>query len=121
MRDQVVPQLVKNLHPVDQRAVLLLTKRLIASLGDEIESIKLFSSGRPGERGGEDVELLVLTRNALPQVDDIILDAIADVTVDTGVCLMARTFSLPEFNEFQARDYPIRQQISRTAVPIFQA
>lgn len=106
---------------MEQKAVLAFTELAVTKQGAHISSISLYGTGQRTSRGYEDIEILVLTPKEDSRVEDILLDTIAEIVVDTGVYLTVKCFSQAQFKAFTRAGVPMMRRIMDNRISLFES
>ena len=116
-----IPRLIRDLHPMEQKAILAFTEQAVTQFGARLASISLYGTGQKTSKGFEDIEILVLTPAEDPTVEDAMLDTVAEIVVDTGVYLTVKCFSQAQFKAFTRAGVPMMRRIIQNRIALFEA
>jgi hypothetical protein len=116
-----MPRLITSMHPMEQKAILAFTEQAVMHHGSRISSISLYGTGQRTSRGFEDIEILVLTPKEDGDLEDALLDTIAEIVVETGVYLTVKCFSQAQFKAFSRAGVPMMRRIMDNRISLFES
>jgi hypothetical protein len=109
------------LTKLEREAVQAFTNRIVKEYGGRLVSVDLCGHEDPSFEETRDIQLLVLTRREDGELEDLAMDMVLDILLDTGIYLTVKTFSRARFETFRKAEIPMIRKLDSDRVSLWIA
>ncbi len=109
------------LTKIEKQAVETLCTRPTKEYSGRLHGINLCGHDDPTFETSRDVQVLVLTQREDGEIEDLAMDMVLDILLDTGIYLTVKTFSKARFDTFRKAKIPMIQSLETGRVQLWKA
>lgn len=109
------------LTKLEKEAVEAFVNRLTKSHGPRLADVDLCGHEDPSFEQSRDVQILVLTHKEDGELEDLAMDLVLDILLDTGIYLTVKTFSRARYETFRQAQIPMIQSIEADRLALWKA
>lgn len=110
-----------SLTKLEQEAVEKFAQGMVERFGNRLSHIDLCGMDAPGFEVTRDLQVLVLTQREDSELEDLAMDLVLDILLDTGIYLSAKTFSKSRYDTFRKAKIPMIQQMESGRTSLWKA
>lgn len=109
------------LTKLEKDAVETLVARLSGEYGGRLKGIDLCGHDDPTFEQTREVQVLVLTSREDGELEDMAMDMVLDILLDSGIYLTVKTFSKARYETFRKAQIPMIQAMEASRVELWKA
>lgn len=109
------------LTKLEKEAVKAFTQRVVQEYGGRLVSVDLCGHDDPTFEETRDIQLLVLTRREDGELEDLAMDMVLDILLDTGIYLTVKTFSRARYETFRKAEIPMIRKLEADRISLWIA